>query len=580
MKNKKQELISKIDVSSNRKAADLVIKNGQIIDVFNLEFIRGDLAIVDGTIVGIGKFDGHIVIDAENRYIAPTFIDGHVHIESSMVTPEEFAEIVLPHGVAAVITDPHEIANVAGIDGLSFMLQASENLPIDIFFMLPSCVPATSFENAGAVLTAPDLEPFYSHPRVLGLAEVMDYPAVLNSNDGMIEKLLAALKHRNKIDGHAAGLSPEALNSYRTAGIQTDHECVTAEEALERIKRGMYVLIRQGSAAKNLTELIKAVTYKNARRFLFCTDDKHLDELISEGSIDYNVRLVIQLGLDPLLAIQIASLNAAECYGLTSKGAIAPGYDADFLLLDNLDDVKISHVFKGGKLAAKNGKCMLRNPYKVKAGTKLTTSVQVPSITKKDLQIPIYKSGLAHIIEVIPNQLVTKKLIEKVNIKDGYFVSSPTDDHLKLIVVERHQKKGTIGAGIVKGFGLKSGAIASTVAHDSHNIIAAGTNDHDLLKAVETIVKMKGGLVVVNQGDVIGSLPLPIAGLLSKKEFKEVNEELHELHLALKQLGGRTNFNPFLTLSFLSLPVIPALKLTDLGLFDVTIFKHIEVAVK
>nr|WP_304214381.1 adenine deaminase [Fredinandcohnia onubensis] len=574
---KKELLKKRIAVSSKQIPADLVIKNGKIIDVFNLEIIEGDVAISDGMFVGIGEFEGKKVIDAKNRYVCPAFIDGHVHIESSMVSPSEFAKVVLPHGVTTVITDPHEIGNVSGSDGLSFMIEDSMNLPLDVFLMLPSSVPATPFENNGADLMAQDLEPFYSHPRVLGLAEVMDFPSLKNAEDSIIDKILVTTHHNGLIDGHLAGLSTNAIDIYRTAGIKTDHECNTAQDALDRLRRGMYLLIREGSVAKDLKTLIKVVTPTNARRCLFCTDDKHLDDLIEEGSIDHNIRLAIQEGISPLQAIQMATLNAAECYRLPNKGAIAPGFEADFLLLDKLETIEITEVYKSGNLVAQNGRFVGKSPAKNVPNTKLLSTVHVSELHEKDLQISFGDGNKANIIEIIPNQLITNKLVEQVTVENGDFQPSLENDQLKLVVVERHKNTGNIGLGVVKGFGFTDGAIATTIAHDSHNIVATGTNDADVLVAIQGLKDMNGGLVIVKNKQIIASLSLPIAGLMSDKDSQTVNLELDQIKRSLSQLGFTGDFNPFLTLSFLTLPVIPSLKLTDLGLFDVETFTHIPV---
>ncbi|MGM7703489.1 adenine deaminase [Pseudalkalibacillus sp. Hm43] len=577
MKQNRDQLKKRIAVASGQMPADTVIKNGRIIDVFNLEVIKGDIAIADGMFVGIGSYEGKQIIDAENRYVCPSFIDGHVHIESSMVTPAEFSKVVLPHGVTTVITDPHEIANVSGEEGIRFMLENSEGLPLDVYFMLPSCVPATSVENSGAKLSANDLEPFYNHKRVLGLAEVMDYPALRSGADTMVDKLVMTSQHTGQMDGHLAGLDTDAINVYKAAGIGTDHECNTVEDAIERLRRGMYLLIREGSVAKDLKSLIPVVTPNNARRCLFCTDDKHLDDLMVEGSIDHNVRLAIECGLDPLMAIQMASLNAAECYGLKQKGAIAPGYEADFLLLDDLDSITIKEVYKSGQLVARDGEYVGDLQEKAEPSSELQNTVRIPSLDEADLQIPIRDDGTANIIGIIPNQLNTTHLQESVEIEDGQFTSSLEKDQQKLVVVERHKNTGNVGLGIVKGFGLKSGAIATTIAHDSHNIVATGTNDGDILRAIQALQEIRGGLVVVKDGDVVASLSLPISGLMSGEGYRSMATGLQQLKQSLVDVGFEGGFNPFLTLSFLTLPVIPALKLTDLGLFDVNQFKHIKV---
>ncbi len=573
----KESLKKRIAIASKQLPADIVIKNGKIIDVFNLEIIEGDIAISDGMIVGIGEFEGKQVIDAKSQYVSPAFIDGHVHIESSMVTPSEFAKVILPHGVTTVIADPHEIGNVSGTDGISFMLGNAKDIPLDVFVMLPSSVPATQFENAGAELLANDLEAFYNHQSVLGLAEVMDYPSLLNANDSIIDKIVMTSKYTTHIDGHLAGLKTNDINVYSAAGIKTDHECTTASDALERLRRGMYLLIREGTVAKNLKQLIKVVNSSNARRCIFCTDDKHLDDLIEEGSVDHNIRLAIQYGIHPLLAIQMATLNAAECYGLANKGAIAPGYEADFVLLDDLESVSIAKVFKSGKLIAENNQYVGESFIKEAPKANLTNTVLFLDILKEKLQIPVSKTKMANVIGIIPNQLITEKLEEEVDDVDGYFSPSIERDQLKLVVIERHKNTGNIGLGLVKGFGLKEGAIATTIAHDSHNIVATGTNDADILIAINHLKKMNGGLVIIKKGKIIFSLSLEIAGLMSDKDYLTVYNDLKKIKLALSEIGFTGEFNPFLTLSFLTLPVIPDLKLTDIGLFDVESAQHIEV---
>jgi len=571
-------LKKRISVAAKREPADTVIKNGKIIDVFNGEIIEADLAIVDGYFAGIGEYEGKKVIDANGRYISPAFIEGHVHIESSMVTPTEFAKVLLPHGVTTAIADPHEIANVLGADGIQYMLDSSENLPFDFFIMLPSSVPATEFENSGATLNAEDLKPFYQQPRVLGLAEVMNFPAVLTAEDDMLEKILTAQQAGKKIDGHAAGLSSNDLNVYMSAGIRTDHESTTAEEAKERLRRGMYLMIREGTVAKDLQQLIPVVNERNARRCLFVTDDKHLDDLIDDGSIDHNVRLAISSGLSSITAIQMATINTAECFGLEAKGAIAPGYKADFFLFDDLEKVNITEVYKDGMAVVEDKRLVIELQEPVLMETeRLRNSVRYDNLTENQLQVPI-KTNQANIIGIIPNSLITRHIIEKVDTNEsGNFQASIKDDQLKLAVVERHHKRNQIGLGIVKGLGLKSGAIATTIAHDSHNLIMAGTTDDDMVIAANAIKDMQGGLVVVHEGEVIAALKLSIAGLMSDRPYQEVYSSLHEINLALQKLGANNNFNPFLTLSFLALPVIPELKLTDQGLFQVSKFKHIDI---
>lgn len=568
----KQQLRKQINVANKKERADFVIRNANIVNVFTKEIIKGDIAITDGVIVGIGSYEGIEELDANGRYVSPGLIDAHVHIESSMVTPVQFSHIVLPHGITSVITDPHEIANVVGVKGIQFMLDDSETCLLDIFVMLPSCVPATPFENAGASLQAEHIRPFLAHKRVLGLAEVMDFPAVLQAKEDMLDKLLLTKQK----DGHAAGLTEQDLNVYRTAGILTDHECVTKEEALMRLRLGMYVMLREGSVAKNLHSLLAAVTEQNAHRCIFCTDDKHLDDLIEEGSIDYNVRVAISQGLSPITAISMGSLYAAQCYGLHQKGAIAPGYDADLLLLDNLDDFTIAAVYKKGKLVAKAGVYVADTKQGADA-EHIKQTVHIPNISEKEIAIEMAGNTKANVIGLIPNNLLTNHLILNVDVNKGKFIPSIEKDLLKIAVIERHTASGNIGLGIVKGFGLQSGAIATTVAHDSHNIIAVATNDADLLAAIRALDRIQGGLVVVKDGVTIAELPLSIGGLMSDKSFQEVYKQIKQIDEALQIIGAPLEFNPFLTLSFLSLPVIPSLKITDLGLFDVEVFQHIEV---
>lgn len=572
---KKAQLKNRIDAANKQKKADLVIRNASIVNVFTKGLTTGDVAISDGMIVGIGEYEGIQEIDAAGKFIAPGLIDAHVHIESSMVTPQQFSQVVLPHGVTTVITDPHEIANVSGTDGLEFMLKDSEPALLDIKLMLPSCVPATPFENAGAELSAEDLAPFLYRDRVLGLAEVMDFPAVLRGDDAMLDKLLL----NQQIDGHAAGLTENDINVYGTAGILTDHECVSKEEMILRLERGLYVMLREGSVAKNLHALLEGVTEQNAHRCLFCTDDKHLDDLIEEGSVDYNVRTAIRQGIHPITAISMASFNAAQCFGLRQKGAIAPGYEADFLLLDSLEEFQIAEVYRAGMLVAQHGRYVGPLPEKSETAS-VQDTVHIAELSTDNLRIPMGQSTAAHIIGINPNNLITDHLIEDVPVAGGFFVSDASKDLLKIAVVERHRATGNIGLGIVKGLGLKNGAIATTVAHDSHNIIAVGTNDGDIKAAVEAVHGLQGGLAVVQDGKVLASLPLAIAGLMSERPFAAVYDQLKTLDESLMQIGAPTHFNAFLTLSFLSLPVIPHLKLTDCGLFDVASFRHIEVAVE
>lgn len=582
MNDKIERTQERILSSQQKRKADFILRNAQVADVFNLQWRKADIVVTDGIIVAIddeGIFEATYEEDANGGYVIPGLIDGHIHIESSMLPPSEFSKILLPHGITTVITDPHEIANVAGVAGIQYMLEDAQSVEMDIYVMLPSSVPATSFENAGATLNAQDLKPFLSHPNVLGLAEVMDFPAVLNGQKDMLQKIIQTETTRNIVDGHGAGLDASQIRGYRVAGIQTDHECVTAEEAATRIQQGMYVLIREGSAAKNLRDVLPAVNSSNARRFLFCTDDKHLDELIDEGSINHSISLAIEEGMEPLQAIQLATLNAAECYRLYQKGALAEGYVADFLLLADLTTCKPQAVWKNGKKVAENGEiCTTRND-SIKVPSLILESVHIPKLSLQDLAIPFQNGNLANIIEIEPNQLITHKKVAKVEVENGVFVPSVEDDYLKLAVTERHHHLGNIGLGIVHGFGLKKGAVATTVAHDSHNALVCGTNDADILLALAELQKMQGGYVIVADGKVLSALPLPIAGLMTDLKAEIAAEKLHDLHKALLRLNPELKFHLFLTLSFIALPVIPSIKLTDTGLFDVTSFKHIPIEV-
>lgn len=571
----KDTLQKRIKVAAGKELADYVITNGKIIDVFNGSIYKGNIAIVDGYFVGIGEYQGKTIIDAKGKYVSPAFIDGHVHIESSMVRPSEFAKILLLHGVTCIIADPHEIANVAGSRGIQYMLEETKNIPFDFFFMLPSCVPATKFEHSGAILNSTDLLPFYQEDQVLGLAEVMNYPAVESCHTDMLQKVLDAHSQNKKIDGHASGLNDLQLNVYCSAGIKTDHECTTAEQAANRLQKGMYLMIREGTIAKDLVNLLPAVNSNNKRRCLFVTDDRHLDDIYKEGSIDHNIRLAISQGINPIDAIQMASINTAECFGLKNLGAIAPGYKADFLLLDDLQSITIHSVYKEGKMICSNGQ-LIHFP-KINAENTLQNTVHFHDLTLEDFDI-ILNNHHANIIEIIPNSLLTNHRMEKVYVDaSGKFQFTQNVDHLKIAVIERHHMTKNIGLGIVKGMGIKSGAIATTVSHDSHNLIIAGTNNGDMLIASKAIKDMQGGLVVVQNGIIIASLPLSIGGLMSDKSYQEVVSQLEEIDLALTAIKASKHFNPFLTLSFLTLPVIPEIKITDEGLFDTKKFTHISI---
>lgn len=574
------ELAHTILISQHKQEADTILQNALVADVFNLTWKTADIVIANGVIIAVDEqksFKAKRVIDVKGKYVIPGLIDGHIHIESSMLPPSEFNRILLPHGVTSVVTDPHEIANVAGVKGLQFMLDDAAQAEMDIYVMLPSSVPGTAFENAGAVLKAKDLAPFIADERVLGLAEVMDFPAVLSGDADMLDKISMARTANMVIDGHGAGLNSEQIRGYRAAGIMTDHECVTAEEALDRVTQGMYVLMREGSAAKNVRDLLPAVTPANAQRFLFCTDDKHLDELMEQGSINYAVSLAIAEGMEPIRAIQLATLNAANCYRLYNKGALAPGYVADIVVLDDLKEMRVASVWKAGVLVAEGGAMLTEKRSGAAVPAPIMHSVHLPRVSEADLAISFERGSRANIIEIIPNQITTKRVLMDVPVRDGKFVPSVEQDLLKLAVVERHHGLGNIGLGITKGFGLRKGAVATTVAHDSHNALVLGTNDADMIVALEALADIQGGFVVVADGKVLASLALPIGGLMTSLPAQEAEQQLHALHDALHELNPSLSFHLFLTLSFISLPVIPELKLTDTGLFDVVTFKHIPI---
>lgn len=566
-----------IKAASKKIDCDLVIKNINIIDVFNQDIFTSDIAIKNGYIVGLGNYSSSNSIDGHDKFICPSLIDAHAHIESSLVTPSNYSRAAILHGVTTIICDPHEIANVMGIDGIELMIQKSMYLPLDFYFNLPSCVPSTSFECSGATLKASDLEPLYYKEKVLGLAEVMDFPAVLNCDKDMIAKIKTAYDNDKIIDGHGAGFDINSLNAYCTAHIKTDHECHLAEEAINRIRRGMYVLIREGTVAKNLKELLPIINEKTSRRLCFCTDDKHIDDIIKYGSIDSSIRYAIKNNVSAPTAIQIATINAAECYNLKEIGAIAPGYKADFLILSNLNNFEIESVYKNGKLLMHKGKIIENSSYTSKIHD-FNNSVKFSDINETSFNIPLDNKKFLNVIELIPNKLESKKLKVKIQGKLNFFHSLINEDLLKVAVIERHKLTGDIGLGIIKGLKLKNGAIATTIAHDSHNLIVCGTNDSDMLFAAKQLQLMGGGIIVVNEGKILAKMQLEIAGLMSERPLEIILEELTKLHKAISILSPDIDFNPFLTLSFLSLPVIPELKITNKGLFDVKNLKFIPIA--
>ncbi len=541
---------------------EIVLKGAKIIDTLREEIYRGDVAISKGVISGIGDYRGKEEINLKGKYLLPGLMDAHVHLESSMVTPGQYARAVVPQGTTAVIADPHEIANVLGIEGIAYILSASTDLPLDIFIMLPSCVPATEFETSKVRLEAGDLEELIAHPQVIGLGEVMNFEGVIKGDPGILEKII--LFKDGIIDGHAPGLSGENLKRYIQAGIGSDHECTTKEEGLEKLREGMTVMIREGSVSKNLKDLIPIVKDETYKKCLFCTDDRNPIDLLEEGHIDFLIKKAISLGLEPLRAVQLATINTARYFRLKDRGAIAPGYRADLVVASDLEDFKVGMVFKDGKLVAKEGK--LLPPVREEKSPMVTKTFHAPSLKEKDFQI---RKVPSKVIGIIPNEAVTRSLDERVRIENGFAVSDIERDILKIAVIERHKETGNIGLGFIKGLGLKEGALGTSIAHDSHNIVVAGTNDRDMLLAAQEIIRMQGGLVICSRERILGLLPLPVAGIMSDQDLSSVRKRLKGLHSIASSLGIGLK-EPFMTLSFLTLAVIPELKITDKGLVDVT----------
>ncbi len=564
----------RIRIASGEGVADLLIKNGRVVNVFSGQIERKDVAIFDGRIVGFGDYRAKKIVDVKGDFLCPGLIDGHVHIESSMVTIPQFARAVLPNGTTSVVVDPHEIANVMGLRGIRFIAESAKGTSLNVFIMAPSCVPATNMETSGAVLRATEIKSLLTKPWVIGLAEMMNFPGVIYRDPEVLKKIEQAKGKR--IDGHAPLLSGKLLNAYLTAGIRSDHECTTLKEAKEKLANGMWIMIREGSTARNLKDLLPLVTPKNARRLLFVTDDRHPKELLEEGHINSIVKRAIQLGTDPLLAIQMATLNPAEYFRLDDLGAIAPGYRADIITFDHLGRFQIKKVFKDGLLVAEDGK-MVSRPIGVSSFLKkgVRSSVRIKNM-KSDAFLLRSDQPLVKVIQLIPDQIVTKKVMKKIVLRDGMALPNIKEDILKIAVVERHRASGNIGIGFVQGFGLKRGAIGSSVAHDSHNLVIVGTADEDMAEAVMAIKTMGGGLVAVSERKVLASLPLPIAGLMTDAPVSRVHLQLEALHKAARSLGCKLA-DPFMTLSFISLPVIPELKITDKGLVDVNKFKIVPL---
>jgi adenine deaminase len=563
-----------IRAAHGEKPVDLLLTNSQVVNVFSGEIMPEAIAISNGVIVGFGQYEAEKTVDLNGRYVAPGFIDSHVHIESSMTCVSEFARAVLVNGTTTVAADPHEIANVLGSAGIEYMLQSAEKQPINIYFTLPSCVPATDMETAGARLTAEDLQPFLKNDRIVALAEMMNYPGVIYRDPEVLAKINSARRQKKPIDGHGPGLKGKPLYAYISAGIQSDHECNTAQEAKEKLMAGMHIMIRQGTGAKNLQALLPVVNEKTAKRMMWCTDDRHPHDLLAEGHIDSIVREAIESGLNAVLAIQMATLNPAEYFGLQHLGAIAPGKQADLVVFEDLKKPIIEQVYCRGTLAAEKGNVRPEIQAPVSAAVPYSMNVDLQRV---DFTIPAEKNR-ARVIQIVPDQLITHQRIEQIPVKDNRALSDPARDLLKIMVVERHKGTGNIGKGYVSGFGLKRGALASSVAHDSHNIIIVGTTDADMQAALDAVVTMGGGLAATMDGRLLAGLALPIAGLMSLEPVRTVRDQLDHLIKIAHDMGTVLK-DPFMTLSFLALPVIPELKITDKGLIDVNRFEAVSLFV-
>jgi adenine deaminase len=561
-----------IHAARGLQKADLLLQNAQVVNVYSAEIIKTDVAILGETIVGLGPgYEAAETVDLDGLYLAPGFIDAHIHIESSMVEVPQFTRAVLPLGTTSVIADPHEIANVLGYEGIRYMMESSKYNPLNVFFTLSSCVPSSPLETAGSEMRAFDLFPFLREKWVVGLAEMMNYPGVLAADPDVLDKL--RIVDGKRIDGHAPGLSGMDLNAYIAAGIQSDHECTTVAEAREKLRLGMFIMIREGTGTKNLHDLLPLVTPDNERRMMFCTDDRHPHDILAEGHINYMVKSAIAWGLPPITAVRMATLNTAEYFGLQRLGAVAPGKIADLVVFDDFERLNIKQVYKNGRLAARDGVPIFEPPIQPKVSVR--SSLNMQWLEGNEFQIPV-EGKRARVIGVVPDQIITRAIEAEAKIVDGCVVSDTESDILKLFVLERHRASGNIGKGLIHGFGLKKGAIASSVAHDSHNLIVVGVDDRDIFKAVTAVNKMGGGIVVVADGQVLQALELPIAGLMSNQPLEVVSSKLSQLLAAAQSLGVRLK-DPMMTLSFMALPVIPQLKLTDLGLVDVEQFKHVSL---
>ena len=554
-----------IAVAAGREKADLVLKNATYVNVFSNELCHGDIAVAEGLIVGMGEYSGNTEVDMGGKIVLPGFVDAHIHLESSLVSPTEFAKAVLPHGTTTVITDPHEIANVMGTDGIEYMLQATEDLPVDVRFMLPSCVPATPLDESGANLDYRAIDSFYDHPRVQGLAEMMNFVGIINGDSQVVEKIVASQAHHKKIDGHAPGLTGNDLNAYIAAGVYSDHECSNVEEAMAKLERGQFIMIREGTAARNLEALAPLLCEKYIERCMFCTDDKHPNDLLEKGHIDYIVKKAISLGADPIMAVKAAGYTAARYFLLNNRGAIAPGYLADFVVIDNWENFEIEMVYKKGKLMYDG---VLRDfdtpeidPYLVK---RAHDTFHVASLSAAD-----FTDKRPHaVIGMVPGEIVS----EDAGYADHIDLEQ---DILKIAVIERHKNTHHIGLGYIKGYGLKHGAVATSISHDSHNIIVVGTSEEDMAAAANRIVENRGGITVMDGGQILGEVALPIAGIMSDDSLVMVNSALEAAKDEAFRLGVSRGIDPFMTLSFMALPVIPSLRLTTRGVFDVLTQRYV-----
>ena len=565
-----------IEVAAARRRADLVLKNAQVLNVFTERLERRDVAIAGERIAGIGLYDGEVELDLSGKIIVPGFIDGHMHLESSLITPAEYERGALPHGTTAVVADPHEIANVAGTDGLDYMMEIAKSLDLHIFFTLSSCVPAAPLEESGETLEAEDLLPYYEIPAVVGLAEVMNSVGVTAGDEKLLKKIADAEANGRAVDGHAPFLAGKELNAYVAAGVQSDHECTNAAEAIEKMSRGQWIMIREGTAAKNLQSLMPLCEAPYCYRAMFCTDDRHPEDLLCEGHMDAILKKAVAWGADPFKAVRMCTLNTASYFGLSGLGAVAPGYRADLVVLSDLESFRVEQVYIGGRLAAQNGCVMKDRDYVLPENPKILRSFHMPPVDPAALMLPGIKDCL-RVIRLKKHELLTDELIvDPSDISRAHNGIDVGRDVLKAVVFERHHNTGHVGVGYITGYGLKSGAVATSVAHDSHNLIVIGTNEADIAAAAEAVRQMNGGLVVVDHGEVIESLPLPIAGLMSPLPIEEVNARLNALKKATKARGVSDDIDPFMTLAFVSLPVIPVLRLNGKGLINVNSQQIVE----